>query len=213
VPLTLHPSARGLVASLARQWGNITGFTSIVIEPTPKRVELLCELVPQAVIALLVNPDNVIAEQYIRTTQEAARAKGIQLPVLKAGAEGEIDTAFASLGQLQAGGLVVAADTFFIPRREQLVALALAMPFRRPMRVEGSLRPAASSATELTTQLSLVRPVFTLERFCTAPSKDGRPINRDGSSSTRGSASRSSRRAGFTPPSRNSFLYSSKRPV
>jgi len=71
-----------------------------------------------------VNPDNEMTEKHIRITQEAARAKGIQLPVLKAATEGEIDTAFASLGRLQAGGLVIAADAFFVSRREQLVALA-----------------------------------------------------------------------------------------
>jgi putative ABC transport system substrate-binding protein len=76
-------------------------------------------------IALLANPDNERTEQQIRLTQEAARAKGRQLSVLKAGTEGEIDTAFASFGQLQAGGLVVQADPFFITRRGQLVALAL----------------------------------------------------------------------------------------
>src|SRR5262245_59097292 len=76
-----------------------------------------------SVIALLVNPDNA-GEQYIRFMQEAARAKGVKLPGLKARTEQEIDMAFASLGQLQAGGLVVGADAFFISRREQLVALA-----------------------------------------------------------------------------------------
>jgi putative tryptophan/tyrosine transport system substrate-binding protein len=119
------PIGAGLVASLARPGGNLTGFSNLTIELTPKRLELLCELVPQATgIALLVNPDNETTEQQVRVTQEAARAKGIRLPVLKGGTEGEIDTAFASLGQLQVGGLVVEADAFFISRREQLVALA-----------------------------------------------------------------------------------------
>ena len=119
------PVGIGLVASLARPGGNITGFTNITTEVTPKRLELLTELVPQAtVIALLVNPDNEITEYYIKIMQEAAHTKGVQLPVLKAGTEGEIDTAFASLGQLQAGGLVVAADAFFYSRRDQLAALA-----------------------------------------------------------------------------------------
>jgi len=77
------------------------------------------------VIALLWNPDNVAAgERYIGFMQKAAVAKGVQLPVLKAGTEGEIDTAFASLSQLQVDGLVVEADAFFISRRQQLVALA-----------------------------------------------------------------------------------------
>ena len=91
----------------------------------PKRLELLSELVPQArVIALLVNPNNPNTERMIRDVQEAARAKGVQLPILKASTESEIDAAFATLVQLQAGALVVGADPFFNSRREQLVALA-----------------------------------------------------------------------------------------
>jgi putative tryptophan/tyrosine transport system substrate-binding protein len=118
------PVAAGLVATLARPGGNITGFSSLSVELMPKRLELLCELVPQAtVIALLVNPDNV-SEHSIRSMQEAARLKGVKLPVLKARTEGEIDTAFTSLGQLQAGGLLVSPDPFLGSRSEQLVALA-----------------------------------------------------------------------------------------
>ena len=118
------PVGAGLVASLARPGGNITGFSNFAGELTPKRLELLCELVPQAtVIALLANPDNA-GKQYVRSRQAAARAKGVQLPVLMARTEDEIDTAFASLGQLRAGGLVVEADAFFNSRREQLLALA-----------------------------------------------------------------------------------------
>jgi putative ABC transport system substrate-binding protein len=121
-----NPVGAGLVASLARPGGNLTGFSNITGELTPKRLELICELVPQAtVIALLVNPDNLgLNEQYIRRMQEAARTKGVQLPVLKARTEGEIDAAFASLGQLQVGGLVVSPDPFFNSRSEQLVALS-----------------------------------------------------------------------------------------
>ena len=119
-----NPVGTGLVASLARPGGNITGFSNVAGELTPKRLELLCELVPQAtVVALLANPDNA-GKQYVRSRQAAARAKGVQLPVLMARTEDEIDTAFASLGQLQAGGLVVEADAFFNSRREQLLALA-----------------------------------------------------------------------------------------
>ena len=119
------PVGFGLVASLAHPGGNLTGFSNLTLVLTPKRFEMLCELVPHAsVIALLVNPDNKMTEHHIRIMQEAARTKGIQLPILRAVTEAEIDTAFASLGQLQAGGLVVEADPFFFSRREQLVALA-----------------------------------------------------------------------------------------
>jgi putative tryptophan/tyrosine transport system substrate-binding protein len=115
----------GLVASLARPGGNLTGVSILAVELTPKRLEMLSELVPQArVIALLVNPNNPQTEGVIRDVQEAVRAKGIQLPILKASTESEIAAAFASLVQLQAGALVVGSDPFFNSRREQLVVLA-----------------------------------------------------------------------------------------
>ena len=75
-------------------------------------------------IALLVNPNNPYAERIIRDMQQAARVKGVQLHILKAGAESEFEAAFASLAQLQAGALLVGRDAFFISRLEQLVALA-----------------------------------------------------------------------------------------
>jgi putative tryptophan/tyrosine transport system substrate-binding protein len=118
------PVGDGLVASLARPGGNLTGFSLLTAELTPKRLELLSELVPQAkVIAFLVNPNSPQTEGVIRDVQEAGRAKGVQLDILKAGTESEIDAAFATLVQLQAGALVVQADSFFGSRREQLVAL------------------------------------------------------------------------------------------
>ena len=94
-------------------------------ELMPKRLELLSEVVPQTrVIALLVNPNNPGTEPVIRVMQEAARAKRVQLQILNAGSESEIDAAFATLVQLQAGALVVSPDTFFGGRRRQLLALA-----------------------------------------------------------------------------------------
>jgi putative ABC transport system substrate-binding protein len=117
--------AVGLVASLARPSGNLTGASILTIELIPKRFELLSELVPQArSIALLMNPNNAYAERIIRDMQETARAKGVQLHILKAGAEEEFDAAFTSLVALQAGALFVSPDGFFISRCEQLVALA-----------------------------------------------------------------------------------------
>ena len=119
------PVGTGLVASLARPGGNLTGVSFIADELTAKRLELLSEMVPRVgVIALLMNPNNATAERVIRDVQEAARTKGLQLHILKASSESEIDTAFASLVQLHAGALVVGADPFLSGRREQLVALA-----------------------------------------------------------------------------------------
>jgi putative ABC transport system substrate-binding protein len=119
------PVAAGLVTSLARPGGNLTGVSALSFELNAKRFELLSELVPQArVIALLVNPNLPTTEHVMRAVQEAARAKGVQLHILKVSTEGEIDAAFASLVQRQAGALVVSADPFFFVRREQLVALA-----------------------------------------------------------------------------------------
>jgi len=119
------PVALGLLASLARPGGNVTGFSLLSVELTPKRLELVSELVPWAgVIGLLVNPNNPQTEGVVRDVQEAARAKRVELPVLKAGVDSEIDAAFASLVQQQAGALVVQADAFFTSRRGKLVALA-----------------------------------------------------------------------------------------
>jgi putative ABC transport system substrate-binding protein len=115
----------GLVASLALPGGNLTGFSNIATELNSKRFELLSELVPQAkIIALLVNPNQPNNERVIREVQEAARAKGVQLPILRAGTEGEIDAAFVTLVELHAGALFLGGDPFFFSRREQFLALA-----------------------------------------------------------------------------------------
>jgi putative tryptophan/tyrosine transport system substrate-binding protein len=117
------PVKDGLVASLARPRGNLTGLAFLSVELMAKRVELLSEVVPQAgVIAVLVNPTNPLTDPMIRDVQEAARAKGMRLLVLKASTESEIDASFASLVRQQAGALVVSPDAYFSP--EQLVALA-----------------------------------------------------------------------------------------
>jgi putative ABC transport system substrate-binding protein len=117
------PVEEGLVASLAAPGGNLTGVTLVNVELWGKRVELIFELVPQArVIAQLVDP-NSGAERAIEAVREAARAKRLQLRILKAGSESEIDAAFASLNDLQADALLVGAPSF-LGRREQFVALA-----------------------------------------------------------------------------------------
>ena len=118
------PVRDGLVASFARPGGNLTGISMMTPELNSKRLEVLSELVPQAgAIALLVNPKSPQTEGVIRDVQEAARAMRVQLQILKAATESEIDPAFASFVQGAAGGLVVMADVFFFSRGEQLRAL------------------------------------------------------------------------------------------
>ena len=115
----------GLVGSLARPGGNLTGFSVITGELMPKRFELMFELVPQAaVIALLVNPKSPNTERMEQDPREAARRKGVQLAVLEASSADDFERVFAGLSQTGAGGLVVAADALFNARREDLVALA-----------------------------------------------------------------------------------------
>jgi len=117
------PVELGLVANLSRPAGNLTGFSLLGAELMPKRLELLFELVPQAkVIALLVNPNNAASERIVQNAQEAARAKGVQLLVLKARTESEIHAAFPD--EVQAGALLVGGDPLFDTQLEQLVALA-----------------------------------------------------------------------------------------
>jgi putative tryptophan/tyrosine transport system substrate-binding protein len=121
------PVALGLVASLSRPGGNITGVTSLGEELAAKRLELMHELMPSATImALLVNPANTaLIASTTKAAQIAARALGLQLHILQASTEGEFDTVFATLAQLRASALVIAVDSFFTGRREQLAALAL----------------------------------------------------------------------------------------
>jgi putative tryptophan/tyrosine transport system substrate-binding protein len=118
--------AAGIVASLARPGGNLTGISIFDRELNPKRLQLLSELVPQVeVIALLVNPTGYSgSESAMRDMEEAARTNGRPLAVLKASTEREIDAALATLTPLHAGVLVVASDPFFNSQREQLVGLA-----------------------------------------------------------------------------------------
>jgi ABC-type uncharacterized transport system substrate-binding protein len=147
------PVGGGLVASLARPGGNVTGFSVLTGELNPKRLELLSELVPQAgVIALLVNPNNPNAERIIRDVEKAARGKGLQLHILTASTAGEIDAAFGTLVQLDAGALVVGADPFFTSRGDQLVALAArhavpAIYFGREFAAAGGLISYGPSVT------------------------------------------------------------------
>jgi ABC-type uncharacterized transport system substrate-binding protein len=121
------PVEVGLVASLNRPGGNLTGVTNSGVEVAAKQVELLHELVPTATsIALLVNPSNpALTERLLRDTQATAAKLGLQLDVVKAGAEGDFDAVFATLTQLRAGALVIGADALFIEQSKQLAELAV----------------------------------------------------------------------------------------
>jgi putative ABC transport system substrate-binding protein len=120
------PVKFGLVASLDRPGGNLTGVTVLNAETAQKRLELMHELIPAARdIALLINPTNPATEYQLKDLQSASRALGVKLHVFQASAEHEFDTAFATLTRLRPGGLVVVTDGLFVARSEQLAALAL----------------------------------------------------------------------------------------
>jgi putative tryptophan/tyrosine transport system substrate-binding protein len=121
------PVQFGLVPSLNRPGGNVTGVTQTNWEITPKRLQLLHELVPAAsVIALLVNPANpTVTETTTKAMQAAAPSFGLELHILNASTERDFDGVFAKLTQLRAGGLVIGQDPFFASQREQLAALTV----------------------------------------------------------------------------------------
>jgi putative tryptophan/tyrosine transport system substrate-binding protein len=120
------PLAFGLVDSLSRPGGNLTGVSVLDVEIGAKRLELLHELVPTAtIIALLVNPTTPAAETVTREAQAAARGLGLQLHVLHASSDRDFDTVFATVAQLRAGALVIGADPFFTSRSQQLAKLTV----------------------------------------------------------------------------------------
>jgi putative ABC transport system substrate-binding protein len=122
----VDPTATGLVSILNRPGGNATGFTVLSREVGPKRVELLHELVPSATaIALIVNPTSPNAEAVSKDALAAARTLGLRMQVLDASNDSELDSAFATIAQLGAGGLAIEIDPFFTSRMEQLAAMAL----------------------------------------------------------------------------------------
>ena len=125
------PVAAGLVTSLARPGGNLSGVTTLGTALGPKRLELLHELIPMAAtIGLLVNPTNPNADVLSKEMHAAAHQLGVALQVLPASTDGEIEAAFAVMGDTRVGGLVIVTDVFFTNRITQLGALSLrrAMP-------------------------------------------------------------------------------------
>jgi putative ABC transport system substrate-binding protein len=152
------PVKAGLVTSLNRPGGNLTGVTTLNVEITPKRLEVLRELLPTtSIMAVLINPLNNpgIVEAERRQAQEAANTLGLQMiHVLQASTERDLDDAFSTLIQRRAGGLVITADTLFSSKSVELAALAFrhAVPTISPYRefvAAGGLMSYGGSVTEL----------------------------------------------------------------
>jgi putative ABC transport system substrate-binding protein len=156
------PVAEGFVASLNRPGGNMTGITSIGGALAPKRLDLMREFLPDdAAIAILINPNNPLANAERQRTEEAARAIGQRLEVLNASTEGEIDQAFASLKQRGVGALIIAADIFYYGQMQRLAALAArhAVPTIGPLRdfvTEGGLLSYGASIQDVNRQAGIV---------------------------------------------------------
>ncbi len=157
----LDPVKAGLVTSLNRPGGNLTGVTPITSVLGPKRLELLHELVPTAtVIGMLVNPHFPDAETQAREAQDAAHALGLQLYIVHASSEDEVDTAFATFPTQHIGALLVGNDAFFLSQRDHLAALAAryaipAIYSFREYTVAGGLMSYAPSLTEAYRQAGL----------------------------------------------------------
>jgi putative tryptophan/tyrosine transport system substrate-binding protein len=147
------PVKFGLVASLNRPGGNITGVTFLNSSLASKRLEVLHELVPKAaVIALLVNPTNATVDSVDIDAQEAAAAIGRKLVVIKANSDNDIDKAFTTFVQHRVGALLVAPDPYFDSRAEQLIALAAryAVPTIYPLREYATAGGLMSYGTSIT---------------------------------------------------------------
>jgi len=149
------PVGEGLVVSINRPGGNATGVTNLGTELVQKQIEKLHQMVPTAsVIAALVNPTNpALAEPATKDAHAAARTLGLQIHIVHASTEREIDTAFATLRRLEASALVVCPDTFFLSRRDQIAALAIrhAIPaifFLRELAAAGVLMSYGPSITD-----------------------------------------------------------------
>jgi len=156
------PVALGLVASFSRPGGNLTGVSLLNVATVAKRLWLLHELVPTTkAVALLVNPSNRWqTDAETRELQAAARTLGLELHILNASSDGELDTVFTTLVQRNASALVVQSDPFFVSRRDRLVALAAlhAVPAiygRRDIAVAGGLMSYADDIADSYRQVGI----------------------------------------------------------
>jgi putative tryptophan/tyrosine transport system substrate-binding protein len=156
------PVVEGLVASLARPGGNATGVTNLGMELVQKQIEKLHEMVPRAnVIAALVNPsDPALGEPATKEAQVAARALGLQIHIVQASTERDIEATFASLAPLGVGALVVLPNAFFVSRLGQIATLAIrhAMPtiyYQREFAAAGGLMGYGPSVTDAYRQVGI----------------------------------------------------------
>jgi putative ABC transport system substrate-binding protein len=151
----------GLVDSLNRPGGNITGVSQLLTATVPKQLELLHEVVPSAsAIAVLLNPTNALYPDAVRDLQAAARTLGPQLHVVHGSTQVDLDTVFGSLPDLGVRALVIGPDLYFLSRRDQLIALAAkkSLPAIYPWRegaVSGGLMSYGSSQTDTYRQVGI----------------------------------------------------------
>jgi len=152
--VAVDPVKAGLVASLNRPGGNLTGVTNLNVEIGPKRLEVLHALLPTATdFAVLVDPTGPVAEPFVRELQAAARSLGLRLHVLNASSERDFDSVFVRLGQLKAAALIISPSTSFVGRTEQLAALAIryrvpTISQYRPFAAAGGLISYGTDETE-----------------------------------------------------------------
>jgi putative ABC transport system substrate-binding protein len=150
--VAVDPVDAGLVASLSRPGGNLTGIVSLNVEMEAKRQEMLRDLIPTAnIVALLVNPISPFSEAVTKEAQAAARILGLQLQIVRASNEAEFDSAFATMVQLRAGAATLSTDSFFLNRPEPLAAAAVrhAMPTVSPYREFAVAGGLASYGTDV----------------------------------------------------------------
>jgi putative ABC transport system substrate-binding protein len=148
------PAKDGLVASINRPGGNVTGATRLTTTLIQKRLGIMSDLVPGLrVVALLTNPAGPQTEEQVREMEEPVRARGLQFHVAKAGTEAELDRAFAAMAEARVDGLVIGSDNLFIDRRKQIVALTMrhAIPtifFERESVIDGGLMTYSASLAD-----------------------------------------------------------------
>jgi putative ABC transport system substrate-binding protein len=155
------PVKQGLVASLNQPGGNATGITIFGPAAVTKRLQLLHELIPQAAtVAFLMNPDNPNGALETGVAQAAATSLGLQMLVLSASNESELDATFATMAQQRAGALLIASDVFFFWRRDQIFALAArqkipAIYYLREFAQAGGLMSYGNRVTDVYRQVGI----------------------------------------------------------